>query len=70
MNAYDKDPRVMMKDESGDLISVDLTGQGFDKPGLVWLRFGSFWRASREQGHYRDYDTADEAIHSLIGEPQ
>ncbi len=69
MSAYADDPRVVAKSASGNVLVVDLSGSGFDEPGLVWLRGGGTWVASREHGSYRDFPAADEAIRSLIGDP-
>ncbi len=70
MNAYTDDPRVTAKSLSGTAFTVDRTDRGYSKPAQVWLRGDGQWVASPEHGVYRDYPTADEAIHSLIGDPQ
>lgn len=70
MSAYDNDPRVTAKTASGHTLNVDLSGRGYDKPALVWMRMDGTWVASREHGSYRDFPSVDEAILSLIGDPR
>ncbi len=69
MSAYDNDPRVAGAG-SGTSFKVDLSGLGYDEPGVVWLRGDGSWVASRDHGSYPQYGTADEAIYALIGDPK
>lgn len=69
MSAYDNDPRVTGT-STGHSFKVDLAERGYDEPGVVWLRGDGRWVACREHGSYPQYDTADEAIRALIGDPR
>lgn len=67
MNAYDNDPRVTRL-PNGDF-RID---KGYGVVGTVHdCGAPNPWVASTSVGHpLRWYATADEAIHSLIGDPQ
>lgn len=67
MSAYGNDDRVTARTGSGNLLDVD-DREG--RSGMVWLQGDGRWVASREHGSYARHDTADEAIRSLIGDPQ
>ena len=68
VSAYDNDPRVTAH-ACG--CHYDVAGVGVT-PGMVWLRtdgsFGGSSAASRDADE--GFPTADEAIRSLIGDPQ
>lgn len=61
MTAYDSDPRVEV------MVLHVLSGDGHH--AKVWLRSDGRWVVSRSHATDADFATADEAIHSLIGDP-
>ncbi|GIM88814.1 hypothetical protein [Paractinoplanes toevensis] len=69
MTAYDSDPRVQMQAQ-GDL-AVMLPPDSPGRCGWVWSKGdGSGYFADDQNGSRTFHATADEAIHSLIGDPR
>jgi hypothetical protein len=67
VSAYDDDPRVRnLSDEDFTLFVVD---NGNGDHGRVECSMPPYWSASWVGEKPRFYDTADEAIRSLIGDP-
>lgn len=67
MSAYANDPRVHANAASNQFYDVNL---GDGRTGLVWVQGNGEWVASRDAVTAQVLATADEAIRSLIGDPQ
>lgn len=66
MSAYAGNPRVFARsDVSFDVFVADGTVAAVSRPSS-----DNRWVARREIGTYANFDTADEAIRSLIGDPR